>query len=220
MRKITIGRGRECDIRLKDDTDTVSRKHAVLAVWPSGKMFIYDLSSNGTSVNGVKVEKPNGYRVRRGDRVNFANLVDLDWNQVKNPYRTLNRILVGLVVLVVCAVVAVLCIPSLRDAVIPARENPEVNYDTVPAATETALPAATEEVTVSRVDEQAAQPAATPRRDKTTHKDKQESKSNVEVVLENNRKAKSLPDDKKAEAPKTGADKPAETLSDEDLQNK
>ena len=53
MRKITIGRGRECDIRLKDDTDTVSRKHAVLAVWPSGKMLIYDLSSTGTSVNGV-----------------------------------------------------------------------------------------------------------------------------------------------------------------------
>lgn len=220
MRKITIGRGRECDIRLKDDTDTVSRKHAVLAVWPSGKMLIYDLSSNGTSVNGVKVEKPNGYRVRRGDRVNFANLVDLDWSQVKNPYRTVNRILVGLVVLVVCAVVAVLCIPSLRDAVIPARENPEVNLDTEPAAAETAVPAAaTEEVTVTRVDEQAAQPAATPRVE-TTHKDKQDSKSKAEVMLENNKKAKSLPDDKKAEAPKTGADKPAETLSDEDLQNK
>lgn len=220
MRKITIGRGRECDIRLKDDTDTVSRKHAVLAVWPSGKMLIYDLSSNGTSVNGVKVEKPNGYRVRRGDRVNFANLVDLDWSQVKNPYRTVNRILVGLVVLVVCAVVAVLCIPSLRDAVIPARENPEVNFDTEPAAAETAVPAAaTEEVTVTRVDEQAAQPAATPRVE-TTHKDKQDSKSKAEVMLENNKKAKSLPDDKKAEVPKTGADKPAETLSDEDLQNK
>ena len=87
MKKITIGRGRECDIRLDDTTDKVSRRQAVITVSPTGKMMIYDTSSNGTYVNGEKVEKPAGKPIKRGDNINFAHLVDLDWDKVKNPYR-------------------------------------------------------------------------------------------------------------------------------------
>lgn len=89
MRKITIGRGRECDVRIDDQTDSVSRRHAVITVSPVGKMKIYDTSSNGTYVNGEKVEKPEGKPVKRGDTVNFARMVDLDWDTVKNPYKNL-----------------------------------------------------------------------------------------------------------------------------------
>ena len=87
MKKITIGRGRECDIRLDDNTDKVSRRQAVITVSPTGKMMIYDTSSNGTYVNGEKVEKPAGKPIKRGDNINFAHLVDLDWDKVKNPYK-------------------------------------------------------------------------------------------------------------------------------------
>lgn len=89
MKKITIGRGRECDVRLSDNTDKVSRKHAVITVSPTGKMKIYDTSSNGTFVNGEPVIKPEGKPIRRGDNVNFARMVDLDWNMVKNPYKNI-----------------------------------------------------------------------------------------------------------------------------------
>lgn len=87
MKKITIGRGRECDIRLSDTTDKVSRRQAVITVSPTGKMKIYDTSANGTYVNGEKVEKPIGKPIKRGDNINFAHLEDLDWEKVKNPYK-------------------------------------------------------------------------------------------------------------------------------------
>lgn len=87
MKKITIGRGRECNVRLSDSTDKVSRRQAVITFSPTGKMMIYDTSSNGTFVNGERVEKPAGKPIKRGDNVNFAHLVDLDWDTVKNPYK-------------------------------------------------------------------------------------------------------------------------------------
>ncbi len=103
MKKITIGRGRECDIRLDDKTDSVSRKHAIICVPFFGKMRIYDLSSNGTFVNGKKVEKPDPLPVKKGDNVNFAHLVDLDWNKFHNPYRVLRITLIAVIILLAAA---------------------------------------------------------------------------------------------------------------------
>lgn len=112
MKKITIGRGRECDIRLEDSTDTVSRRQAVITVTPFGKMEIYDTSSNGTFVNGQKVEKPNGMPLKRGDKVNFAHVADLDWSMVKDPYRKTK--LLGLLFLIV-AIATVVIILALAN---------------------------------------------------------------------------------------------------------
>lgn len=108
MKKITIGRGRECDIIIDDSTDTVSRRQAVITFSPFGKMMIYDTSSNGTFVNGIKVEKPDGMPLKRGDNVNLAHIADLDWEKVKNPYR---KIMLSLLVMFFSAVaVAILFI--------------------------------------------------------------------------------------------------------------
>lgn len=106
MKKIIIGRGRECDIRLNDSTDKVSRKQAVITVTPFGKMKIYDTSSNGTFVNGVRIEKPNGVTIKRGDNINFAYLEDLDWNKVKDPYRSAKILLGCAIVLIAVLLVA------------------------------------------------------------------------------------------------------------------
>lgn len=105
MKRITIGRGRECDIRLEDSSDMVSRRQAVITVTPTGKMEIYDTSSNGTFVNGEKVEKPAGKPIKRGDQVNFAHVVDLDWSKVKDPYKSMKITIVVILaaVIVVCA---------------------------------------------------------------------------------------------------------------------
>lgn len=111
MKKILIGRGAGNDIRLKDDTDRVSRRQAVIEVSPLGKMRIHDTSSNGTFVNGERVEKPGGRELKRGDKVDFAHVLELDWSLVKDPYKGMKMALAALAVIVVAGA-AVLTIYS------------------------------------------------------------------------------------------------------------
>lgn len=50
-----IGRGLAADLRL--DENSVSRRHAMLVLRPSGARVLDDRSSNGTFVNGRRVEQ-------------------------------------------------------------------------------------------------------------------------------------------------------------------
>ncbi len=64
-RQLIIGRSSELDMVLVEDM--VSRKHAKIA-WQAGKPTIEDLgSTNGTFVNGEKIQKPS--RIKEGDRI-------------------------------------------------------------------------------------------------------------------------------------------------------
>lgn len=87
MKKILIGRGAGNDIRLKDESDRVSRRQAVIEVSLTGKMILHDTSSNGTFVNDKPVKKPGGCEVKRGDKVDFAHVMELDWTLIKDPYK-------------------------------------------------------------------------------------------------------------------------------------
>ncbi|MDE6330811.1 MAG: FHA domain-containing protein [Muribaculaceae bacterium] len=132
MKKILIGRGAGNDIRLKDDTDRVSRRQAVIEVSPLGKMRIHDTSSNGTFVNGERVEKPGGRELKRGDKVDFAHVLELDWSLVKDPYKGMKIALAALAVIVVAGA-AVLTIysdeifrsarPQQEDVILAEEEN-------------------------------------------------------------------------------------------------
>lgn len=82
MKAYSIGREANCDIVIYDSTDVVSRRHAVLNVYPSGKMYIVDQSRNGTYVNGIRVTPNVQVPVTRKDIISFAHVVKLDWNQV------------------------------------------------------------------------------------------------------------------------------------------
>lgn len=82
MKAYSIGREAGCDIVIYDSTDVVSRRHAVLNVYPNGKMFIVDQSRNGTYVNGIRVTPNVPVPVSRKDIVSFAHVVKLDWNQI------------------------------------------------------------------------------------------------------------------------------------------
>lgn len=124
MKKITIGRGRDCDIRLDDSSDNVSRRHAIITVTPFGKMKLFDTSSNGTFVNGVKVEKNTGVRIRRGDNINFAHITDLDWNLVKDPYKSIK--ITSLIVLFVAIVIAAILI-IMANRISNKEMSPEMN---------------------------------------------------------------------------------------------
>ena len=85
MKIYTIGRGESNTIHV--DNEFVSRQHALLKVYPSGKMEIVDRSSNGTSINGRKLKQNVSYKVRRKDVVTFAGQVQLDWKEIPDPVK-------------------------------------------------------------------------------------------------------------------------------------
>jgi len=88
IKQFTIGRGDECQIRIQDQSQRVSRNHATIKIYESGKMFIIDQSSNGTWVNGVKISQNVEYPIKRGDSISFAHVVELNWEQIP---RTTNK---------------------------------------------------------------------------------------------------------------------------------
>ena len=69
-RPLTIGKGRDCDLKL-DDT-TVSRVHAVIGPSPEGFTLEDQGSTNGTQVDGVRIKVSllhDGCRIRLGKSV-------------------------------------------------------------------------------------------------------------------------------------------------------
>jgi pSer/pThr/pTyr-binding forkhead associated (FHA) protein len=85
MKVYTIGRGESNAIHV--DNEFVSRQHAILKVYSSGKMEIIDKSSNGTAINGRKIKSNTPYRVRRKDVVTFAGQAHLDWKEIPDPLK-------------------------------------------------------------------------------------------------------------------------------------
>lgn len=85
MKIYTIGRGEMNTIHV--DNEYVSRQHALLKVYPSGKMEIMDKSSNGTAINGRRLKPNVYYPVRRRDVVTLAGQVQLDWSLIADPMK-------------------------------------------------------------------------------------------------------------------------------------
>lgn len=124
MKTITIGRNNACDIIIPDTTDLVSRKQAIITCSFFGKMVLYDTSNNGTYVNGKRLKEGEGVRVTRKDKVNFARIADLNWNDVKDPYykTKLYSILAGVVLLLIASFTAYwLTRPSQEETASPAK---------------------------------------------------------------------------------------------------
>lgn len=100
MKVYSIGREHGCDILINDNTDVISRRHAVLNVSPSGKMTIVDQSHNGTYVNGIRISPNVPVPVTRKDNISFAHVARLDWNMVpKGNSAILRYVVIGVVAL-------------------------------------------------------------------------------------------------------------------------
>jgi pSer/pThr/pTyr-binding forkhead associated (FHA) protein len=67
---IHVGRGLAADLRL--DESSVSRRHAILVPRPSGARILDDRSSNGTFVNGRRVQQAD---LRSGDVLVLGRVV-------------------------------------------------------------------------------------------------------------------------------------------------
>ncbi len=164
MKKIVIGRGHDCDIIINDTTDVVSRRQAAIAFDFFGNMTIYDLSTNGTFVNGVRVPKPAGIPLKRTDSVNFGSVCDFDMSRVSDPYRN-TRIILAAVVAAVVVLGAALVYYFTRDEECDAKTEAQAQEtvttiveepkDTVPAEV---IPA--QETEVKPVPEKKKTPAA------------------------------------------------------------
>lgn len=109
MKKLTIGRGDDCDIYVSDPKGLVSRKHAILKIDPSGKMQITDVSKNGTFINGVRIPAHVPQKVTRKDIVVFANSSKLDWNDVPETGKWIRiglMVICGLIIVILALIAA------------------------------------------------------------------------------------------------------------------
>lgn len=109
MKKLTIGRGDDCDIYVSDPKGLVSRKHAILKIDNTGGMQITDVSKNGTFINGVRIPAHVPQKVKRKDVVIFANSSKLDWDDIPDSGKWLRIGLmaaIGLIIVILAVIAA------------------------------------------------------------------------------------------------------------------
>jgi serine protease Do len=80
----TIGTESDNRIVISDPDNHVSRHHAILKLKRDGKYFIYDQSTNGIYVNGVKIKSKVDFPVSTTDSISLSNSYELDWNRIPN----------------------------------------------------------------------------------------------------------------------------------------
>ena len=102
LKQYTIGRGEDCQIRLQDNSQRISRSHATLKILDNGKIFITDHSSNGTFVNGVKISQNIDYPIKRGDSISFAHAADLNWDLI--PKKNKKNLLFTMIALIIIGI--------------------------------------------------------------------------------------------------------------------
>ncbi len=119
MKIITIGRGDNNDIILHDDNDIISRQHATLRVYDSGKMEIISTGINGTFLNGHPIKPNVPHRVKREDVVSFAHIRQLDWALIPNPLRKYKLIGGALLAVAVIALIAYAISSMSNDNPVP-----------------------------------------------------------------------------------------------------
>jgi pSer/pThr/pTyr-binding forkhead associated (FHA) protein len=92
MRKIVVGRDSSCDHIILDPKRSVSRKHCVL-INDSGSYFIEDISSNGTFLNGKRLNKGAKIPIKPSDLISLSGSYTLNINQIFGSNSDHTRIL-------------------------------------------------------------------------------------------------------------------------------
>lgn len=101
MKVYSIGREAGCDIVINDNSDVISRRHAIINVTPSGKMTVVDQSQNGTYVNGIRISPNVPVPVTRKDNISFAHVTRLDWNMIPKSNARLRYTVIGIAVVLI-----------------------------------------------------------------------------------------------------------------------
>lgn len=67
--------GRKDFLKLSQDIcQYISREHLIIE-FANGMVTVKDISTNGSSINGAKVEKSKGYTIKTGDQLTIHNVV-------------------------------------------------------------------------------------------------------------------------------------------------
>lgn len=111
MKVLTIGREEACDIFIDDPTNQISRRHALLRIYPFGKMEIVPLGRNSTYLNGKELVNEKAHRVKKSDVVSLARVKNLDWKSVPNPYSKIRNIILSVCALIICLIGGILLAP-------------------------------------------------------------------------------------------------------------
>ena len=83
MKLLKIGRLNSCDYVILDPPRKVSRHHLDLII-DSNRIFIIDKSSNGTFVNGKRIQKDTRFEVKVTDEIKLAGSYHLDVRRAIN----------------------------------------------------------------------------------------------------------------------------------------
>lgn len=109
MKRIKVGRSKDCDIIIPDTCDLVSRHHLVISFDILGRMTLSDTSSNGTTINDHPIVKGISIPVSRKDKIIMGDDVLLDWEQIQDPYRTTRKALISIFAIVCALSIGVFC---------------------------------------------------------------------------------------------------------------
>ncbi|MEM1141395.1 MAG: type VI secretion system-associated FHA domain protein [Pseudomonadota bacterium] len=71
---VRVGRAEDCDWRLEDSSQRISRCHFVVST-EGGRFFVEDSSTNGTSHNGSLIGRGNRVEVRDGDELALGDFL-------------------------------------------------------------------------------------------------------------------------------------------------
>lgn len=106
MKIIKIGRDTNSTILL--DHEMISRHHAILRIYGTGKIELISMGANGTKLNGILVRPNVVYKIKRSDMISFAGKYQLDWSLVPDPLRIYRIIIIVILVLLVLVSILIL----------------------------------------------------------------------------------------------------------------
>ena len=124
----TIGRESNSDIILWNEES--SRCHAQIRIDQKGKLWLMDMSTNSTYLNGMRISPNYEVEVSRKDEILFAGVELLDWNQIPKQKNKLLWIILPISIVVLIAIAVVLC------CVLIPKGNTESEGEVTPIATE------------------------------------------------------------------------------------
>ena len=132
----TIGRESNSDIILWNEES--SRCHAQIRIDQKGKLWLMDMSTNGTYLNGMRISPNYEVEVSRKDEILFAGVEALDWSRIPKQKNKLLWIILPISIVVLIAIAVVLC------CVLIPKGNIEAESEVTPTVTEVPEQPATE----------------------------------------------------------------------------
>lgn len=106
MKIIKIGRDSSCNIMLEHEM--ISRNHAILRVYSTGRIELISMGTNGTKLNGILVRPNVVYKVKRSDMISFAGKFQLDWAKIPDPLRIYRIVGICMLAIILLSILSIL----------------------------------------------------------------------------------------------------------------